>query len=631
MKKTIGKIASAILAAAVLFSVASCKNQLDYLDDTVALNKFNVLGLTVTGLDASYNGADISLMVKEGDNEIAYVSGKVADSYTTDKGETVGYKEGTAYIKLDKAKLFDGDSLKTSTFECYLKVGDDKITLLDGTNAKLSVPSTLPANLDEDGLKEKWVNVVVNGGYGEFSLAGSAKESDFVNVTLYNVKMDILECTKDTLPTGVTIETVAKTGKNQKFTVKLTGLKDNAGTEVVLGGSDISLTDGDLKGTWYDDSGAFKQKISDDGEVSWTFYGAAVNGGNIAAWGRKYESSVAGPEFVICGVSEEKEDGSRLLESSKSRNGTDGDSMNFMFPGYTIGNYDVTLTIDVSKVDDDKKEKADPVATEYGYTVAKITVSSEKLATAKEVLGDTGKLWFMDDTLTGESARGVSSTNYVTGKDITVEDKIGTVTFTIPEANRHTYFSKEMQLVKTPTVQVVYLKAGKTEFGVNCKNVEKVLEGKESSNVYAWEYAGKNVELKINEKNECTFEVCPMYISEVKLINATDVKDGTSIKFLEGWIPGNTWSADTPVAADIKGGVASYTFASPAAVSDKYDKLCIQIVYLKDGETEFGTSWKNVIKICPSSYTVANKYDMNKYILQFDAKAKELTLVAVTE
>lgn len=391
MIKTLTRFVAGLTAAAALLLAAGCTNQLDYVDDTTALNKFNVVGLKVTGLDAAYNGADINLMVVR-DPETdpigdSYVRGKVASSYTDDKGNTVGYKSGTAYIKLDTPELYDGDSLHTSKFECYLSVGSDTIKVLssDGTtleNAKLSVPTSDAGTRDAD-LKSKFVSVVVTDGIGTFSLVDKVDEP--VNVTMYMVKMDLLECTKENLPTGVTVETKAKAGTNQKFTLKMIGLKENAGKEVVLGGSDISATDGNLGNNWYDDT-KFKQTISDDGEVSWTFYGSAVNGGNISAWNRIYKKEQAGPEIVINAVSDKKENGNRLLMSNVSRNGKKGDSENFMFPAYTIGNFDVELTIDVSKINTDSWEKADPIAPAKSFTVSAIYIENAPITGDKVYL-----------------------------------------------------------------------------------------------------------------------------------------------------------------------------------------------------------------------------------------------------
>ena len=249
MKRIIGKLAGTVLAIAGLFSVAGCKNQLDYVNDTTALNKFNVLGLRVTGLDKSYNHADIALVVREKDETKDgkvnpkyienFITGKVADSFK-ENGETKGYKSGTAYIKLESAKLFDGDSFNIAKFECYLKVGDKKIKLLDGSNVKLDIPVS-PAGTANEDLAKKWVDVVVNGDYGTFSLKDTVEAP--VNVTLYNIKLDILNKTEAdiTAMKGVEVTTKPKTGTNQKYTLTIKGLRENVGQKVVLGGADISL------------------------------------------------------------------------------------------------------------------------------------------------------------------------------------------------------------------------------------------------------------------------------------------------------------------------------------------------------------------------------------------------------
>lgn len=271
--------------------------------------------------------------------------------------------------------------------------------------------------------------------------------------------------------------------------------------------------------------------------------------------------------------------------------------------------------------------KDDPIAPMYGYKVAKITVTSKALKTAKDVIG-TGKLWFMDGVLTGESNWNKDSPNFVLGTAINITGDKGTVSFVIPEDKRHTYFAKEMELVKTPGLQLVYLKAGKTDFGDGWKHVEKLLKGEEDSLVHAWKYGHQNVELKITEEGEnnykCEFATCPIYISKVQVINAKDVPNGKNIYFLESWVPNNQWDAGSPVTASITDGKATYAFTSP--VEYLAARLNIQIVYIKNSAATFGSSWENVEKICPDSYKVENKYDLKNYILQFDAKAKKLTL-----
>lgn len=394
MIKTLTRFVAGLTAAAALLLAAGCTNQLDYVDDTTALNKFNVAGLKVTGLDAAYNGADINLMVVR-DPETdpigdSCVKGKVASSYTDDKGNTVGYKSGTAYIKLDAPELYDGDSLHTSKFECYLSVGSDTIKVLssDGTtleNAKLSVPTSDAGTRDAD-LKSKFVSVVVTDGIGTFSLVDKVDEP--VNVTLYNVSLDLMNVAKaDDLPAGVTVATSDKAaGQNhQKYTVKMIGLKDNAGEKVVLGGSCIMEKDTDTEEDhWYwEDSSVFNQTISDEGVVEWSFYGADVSYIAYRAYGPG-----KGPEFVIAaaGDAEKKQDGNRLLTSSVSCSGGTGD-LNLMFPPYAVATgKDVTLTIDVSKVADGSKTKADPVAKTYKLYIDGIKVVNAPKPGAKQAV-----------------------------------------------------------------------------------------------------------------------------------------------------------------------------------------------------------------------------------------------------
>lgn len=403
MKKSLVKFFAGVTAAASLL-LASCTTQNDYLDETSKLNKFKVAGLSVEGLDKSYNGSEIALKVvayDEDGNKIeeTVASTIVADSYTNEKNEVVGYQSGKAYVELDEAYLYDGDKMAVanlkvngtsdkyekfvaSTFECYLTVGADTVKVLssDGIsleNAKLAVPQSDAGTKDAD-LVTKWVKVVVNEGVGTFTLASSADEP--INVTLANIKLDLLRKTEDEIAAlaGVTVTKTPKAGTNQKFTVKITGLKDNAGTELVYGGADISDTDtGDFGGHWYDDV-KHKVKISEDGVLEFSFYGKAVNGGNPGGWGRYYSTDEAGPEIIIASVSEKKENGSRLLENAislKSGDASSTDSTNFMFPAYCIGNFDVELTIEKDKLTSGVSQ-ADPVTPEATVYIDAIKITN---------------------------------------------------------------------------------------------------------------------------------------------------------------------------------------------------------------------------------------------------------------
>lgn len=402
MIKRFNKILAGITAAAALLLAAGCKNQLDYLNDTTARNAFNVAGLYVSGLDAGYNGANVALKVvavdENGDkSDVDYVTGTVADSYKNASGETVGHQSGTVYIKLDEAKLYDGDKMavdyfnangdaddyvafSASSIECYLQVGIDKIKVIssDGSkqNAKISVPTSEAGTKDAD-LISRWITVNVADGVGTFALAGNATEP--INITMYQMKFDIQSVTAaDNLPKGVEIKTSAKAGTNQKFTVNFINVDENEGQELVLGGANISDEDGNLKDHWYYPE-KFKQTVT-GGKVSWTFYGGDVPSG----WGRPYGTE-CGPEFVIVAPSDSKENGVRFLESSASRSGGTGD-LNFMFPKYTIGNYDVELTIDVTALDTTNVSKADPEAERQIIYVDGIKIINAPTPTDREYI-----------------------------------------------------------------------------------------------------------------------------------------------------------------------------------------------------------------------------------------------------
>ncbi len=643
MIKRLNKIVAGITAAAALLLAAGCKNQLDYVDDTTARNAFNVAGLYVTGLDSSYNGAPVSLQVvtaiaDNGDKtEESWFATEVAYSYKDASGNVVGYQSGTAYKK--EAKLYDGDALAVKTYaknakvfaassiECYLKVGSDtfKVVSSDGTkleNAKLSVP-TSPAGTKDKDLSSKWVTVTIKDGIATFALAGNADEP--VNVTLPTIKLDILAKTADTLSAAIKIEKVAKTGTNQKFTLKLTGLKEHEGTEFILGGADISLTDGSLGSYWYDEK--FKSKISDNGEIEWTFYGSAVNNGNISAWGRTYSSEQAGPEILIAKADDpKKENGMQLLASGVSRNGVKGDSENFMFPAYTIGNYDVTCTIDVAKLTKGTDyTQADPEAQKYSYQINAITVKGEGVAKAKTDAGNK-KLYFMDSTLTGETAWSPDSENCISVDDISLSGDVGTATFKIK--NPVTFYpAGEYSLAKTPGFQLVYLKSGKSEFGKSWENVEKILKGTEFSKIWDYDYANKKVTLVADIKSdnvEFDYEISPIYISEVKVINS-DVQDGTKIYFLDNSLLNTqSWDESAITTGTITKGAASYKLSSAKEITA--DKIGCQIVYIKSGESTFGGSWENVIKIATDKKQVENNFDYGTYKLVYDAAKESYSL-----
>ena len=145
MKKSLVKFFAGVTAAASLL-LASCTTQNDYLDETTALNKMNIKGFTVTGLDQAYDQATAKLMVKEGvDEDGAENMVCIGEAVVAAYDATKGYKSGTAYAKFDEPYLYDGDKLQTSKLECYLVVGNDEFKVADtvGAVTNISLNSSL--------------------------------------------------------------------------------------------------------------------------------------------------------------------------------------------------------------------------------------------------------------------------------------------------------------------------------------------------------------------------------------------------------------------------------------------------------------------------------------------------------
>lgn len=403
MIKTITKIVAGITAAAALLLTAGCKNQLDYVDNTTALNQMYIDGFKVTGLDDAYNGAKIELVVVESETkEKVYGEAKVADSYTDKDGKVVGYNKGTVYKKFASPVLYNGDLLNTSKFECYLKITSDsgfdnyandnvstiKALSADGTkfeNAVLSIP-TSPAGTSYAELASRWVDVVVADGVATFSFVKSEKEP--INVTMACITMDIHEMSEADVASSeaITITTSAKSAK-AKYTLKFTGLtEDQIGLPVQLAGSLIGVDDiksGEIGDLWDGGpadlvSAADQEKSSlnqviakadaDDSEkglkkdeiyVQWTFYGDTPD------WASE---GFKGPAIKV--YKPGKKDQVFFLKT--------GAAGNFFFPAYTYGK-DVSVTIDVSKIagSEGKVEKSDPV-----YKPAKFSISGLRLNNA---------------------------------------------------------------------------------------------------------------------------------------------------------------------------------------------------------------------------------------------------------
>lgn len=385
MIKRFNKILAGITAAAALLLAAGCKNQLDYLNDTTARNAFNVAGLYVSGLDAGYNGANVALKVvavnENGDkSDVDYVTGTVADSYKNASGETVGHQSGTVYIKLDEAKLYDGDKMavdyfnangdaddyvafSASSIECYLQVGSDTIKVIsnDGSkleNAKLSVPTSEAGTKDAD-LISRWVTVNVADGVGTFALAGNATEP--VNVTLPCISLDLSSVENEAgLPKGVKVNSSSSTNSSvTKITLAITGLEESfVGKTMILSGADIGDTEATIEsGNWHYDitSNVMKQNIAKASEddnsvgikkdecfVKYTFYGKT----------QTWRPSSSNIEMIVSdynGGEGNQDSNNRLLQNSRSMSGGTTDK-NFVLPKYLWGKSEVSLTINLAEL-----------------------------------------------------------------------------------------------------------------------------------------------------------------------------------------------------------------------------------------------------------------------------------------
>lgn len=484
MKKSLVKFFAGVTAAASLL-LASCTTQNDYLDETSKLNKFKVAGLSVEGLDKSYNGSEIALKVvayDEDGNKIeeTVASTIVADSYTNEKNEVVGYQSGKAYVELDEAYLYDGDKMAVanlkvngtsdkyekfvaSTFECYLTVGADTVKVLssDGVsleNAKLAVPQSDAGTKDAD-LVTKWVKVVVNNGVGTFALASSASEP--VNVTLWCIKgVDLVNTSKEAdLPKGVTAITTPTTSTTAgvaKYKITIKGLEKNNGQTVMLAGARISKTGTDLAGEdsgdsgqyWYDGNSADKALASakiENGEVTFEFFGRDVP----SVWGRSYGKG-HGPEIKI------------YAENGKEKTKTGGDAgicllqrgdggdNNFLFPGYAIatdGNLnDVELVINVAELENNEATSADPTIESSAVYIDAIKITNCPSIGAAGYLGYCAS-WLSKGDWIGGSSWGPTTPYKLTDSNFYTDD--GSSYLLVSEAYKpgKTTFQLDMQVL----------------------------------------------------------------------------------------------------------------------------------------------------------------------------------------
>ena len=593
MIKTMTKFIAGFAAAASLLLATGCTNQLDYVNDNTALNKFNVAGLKVTGLDESYNGADIKLLVKEGtkkdgekevDNYVAYVSGKVASSYTNEKGDVVGYQSGSAYIKLETPELFDGDSLHTSKFECYLSVGTDTIKVLssDGTkleNAKLAVP-TSPAGTRNADLKSKFVEVVVNDGIGTFSFAD--KPAEPVNVTLVCITApDFSDKTVAAVNgiAGYELSASEKKGEYGKYKITVTGLDNSQnGQKVQLAGATIGGISDNLKMGDYWDGGeadvisaadqeksSFNQEIKDN-KVSWEFYGSEPSwntGKGVAI--KIYKPGCKDKVFFL----------------------KTGASGNFLFPKEVIGK-DVELTIDVSKLTKGSDWSVDdPVA-----KTSKLYIDGIKIVNAPSI-GKAGYIALCEAWLP-KNEWGASTTNKI--KSLNAD---GNAEFIFEESLAYTpnttYFDLSIQILNPGSDADFWADKSKIGGGTITTSKYSTAGCVDTHFTLVVKVSGSKATASLVD-SELVLDNFNFDIKGIKIVNAPSIGKAGYIALCEAWLPSNAWGASTPnkIKSIGQDHVAVLEFDSPySANALPFSKMGIQILN-PDSDADF---WADNSKI----------------------------------
>lgn len=347
MKKTFTKIVAGITAAAALLITAGCKNQLDYVNDTTDINVMKIAGFKVTGIDSLYDKKTIVLkaVVNGTDQEIARA---VLCESSTD----ANYQSGSAFKKLDTPYVYDGDTNKTSKFECYLDIlnADDvsiaKVQVPSSDyskqeNAKLTVVSS-PAKTADADLASRYVVVTVLNGATTFEWSRSPDKPSYF--AMPQIQIDMSADAEGSLPTGFTITTTAKSGTHPKYTVKFTGLVANKGEQFVVAGASIcSAADGTPGDNWnimetagknvsgvVTDKGLIS-KVDDNGEITFTFYG------ENPSWDKNAHK---GPAIKIAKYNVDQAPWVCLIAGPNNGN--------YFFPSYCDGK-DVTMTVDGSK------------------------------------------------------------------------------------------------------------------------------------------------------------------------------------------------------------------------------------------------------------------------------------------
>lgn len=379
MIKTMTKFIAGFAAAASLLLAAGCTNQLDYVNDNTALNKMQIVGFKVSGLDAAYDGATAQLMISEGESDVSIGKTTIAAV-----GKEKSQDSGTAFVKFDEPYIFDGDTLHTSKISMYLKVGTKSFKVADPANGKLDYAKlavkTSPAGTADKDLVKNYVNIAVYNDVPEYSFVASAVESFAIPV--YMCDFDISTATsKADLPDGVEITLADKTGTNNKYNVTFKGLTDNVGTKFVVAGAAISSKDEGLADNWnimetagikvkavVTDNGLVKE-VDEKGNITFVFYGTTPS------W-----ASNKSPAIKIAAYNVDTDPWICLLSNAGG---------NWFFPDYTDG-HDVTMTVDLAKLSKTSWKKSD--AKYEGY---KIYVDGIKIVKAPKV-DAFGKAFFVD-------------------------------------------------------------------------------------------------------------------------------------------------------------------------------------------------------------------------------------------
>ena len=374
MIKTMTKFIAGFAAAASLLLAAGCTNQLDYVNDNTALNKMQIVGFKVSGLDAAYDGATAQLMISEGESDVSIGKTTIAAV-----GKEKSQDSGTAFVKFDEPYIFDGDTLHTSKISMYLKVGTKSFKVADPANGKLDYAKlavkTSPAGTADKDLVKNYVNIAVYNDVPEYSFVASAVESFAIPV--YMCDFDISTATsKADLPDGVEITLADKTGTNNKYTVTFKGLTDNVGTKFVVAGAAISSKDEGLADNWnimetagikvkavVTDNGLVKE-VDEKGNITFVFYGTTPSGSAIK----------------IAAYNVDTDPWTCLLSNAGG---------NWFFPDYTDG-HDVTMTVDLAKLSKTSWKKSDSK-----YEGYKIYVDGIKIVKAPKV-DAFGKAFFVD-------------------------------------------------------------------------------------------------------------------------------------------------------------------------------------------------------------------------------------------